>query len=646
MPIATSGLMSSFAEQKHGYLAPLSEARCGDAMDQDFPGDDKVWRPPFRDVPSTQIGGEFKHDRGTSPLKGSRSEFQLGEKVRYWSDTHDQWMDSVVQKVHRDENDHVIHYDLDVKRGAMPKKIRSSAAHEEAEAEMRLAELEQEKQRNYLLEEAEALYEVDENVEYWSATYKTWMPAIVEKIHNDQGNLAYTLDVKKGAQPTNMRKPKKEEKTLKVDALSPYRPQTSRTAYKGLEGENGAIECEKRLETKFTLSAYKGPRAENGAIEYENRVETKFTLSGTPPSSRDHTPLSRLSSVPSGTPLATPTSAALKEYSFPSTSIHSHTQAAPITTVLQRCPSDKATSLRNEVAAKKRTISYNVALPGKSSTGAQQTISFEYPQVVQKTAQSTSGSRPVSTISTRSEGVKQPPLTVEDLQIGAGKFEPRQPHILSQLVAKLGLSRNTGIEALKGFIGGRNEGVWILTDKQGARTEQYVLKLVSCHRPHQAVPTEMEQFVKLSKDHPGLRTDTSMAFPVKLFACQNPGPRRYDLIVMRSAAGARLSEVLSNKWYAQRIQEVFQILRCVGACLKRYHLRYGNTQHSDLQPSNVFWDEATHTVTFIDLGGMGLPTVETDNEHFKKALRMMTEKWGAIREDCCRMFDAGYREER
>jgi len=218
--------------------------------------------------------------------------------------------------------------------------------------------------------------------------------------------------------------------------------------------------------------------------------------------------------------------------------------------------------------------------------------------------------------------------------------------ILSQLVAKLGLNSNAIVEPLKGFSGGRNEGIWFLTDKRGARTEQYVMKLVLCHRCHQSVPTEVEQFVKLSKDHPGLRTDKEVAFPLKLFACQNAGQRRYDLIIMRPAAGTRLAEVLSHKWYSQQIQDLLKILRCFGACLKQYHLRYDRTQHSDLQPSNVFWDEATQTVTFIDLGGMGLPTVETDNEHFKKAFRMMTEKWGAIKEDGCRMFDAGYSGER
>jgi len=245
----------------------------------------------------------------------------------------------------------------------------------------------------------------------------------------------------------------------------------------------------------------------------------------------------------------------------------------------------------------------------------------------------------------RPEWQHQAPLIVHDLQTGPGIFDPRQPQVQSQIVAQLGLHGAITIVPVGGFTGGRNEGVWILTDRQGVKSEQYVLKLISCHRCHHTVPTETENFLKLSRDHPGLSGDREMTFPVKLFACQNR-PRRYDLVVMRSAPGMRLAEVLHAKWAGRQVQDIMKILGCVGQALKRFHMRYGNTQHQDFQPANVFWDDATDAVTIIDLGGMGLATTESDNDYFKKALRMMTERWGAMREDACRAFDAGYSEQR
>lgn len=214
----------------------------------------------------------------------------------------------------------------------------------------------------------------------------------------------------------------------------------------------------------------------------------------------------------------------------------------------------------------------------------------------------------------------------------------------SQLEAKLGHNGARHVEPLGRCTGGRNEGLWLLKYVNGSNAK-YVLKLISCHRCHYTVPTETETFLKLSKEHPGLSTDKEMAFPLKLFACQNPGPRRYDLIVMRPAPGLRVTEVLHNKWHRKQIEDIMKILRCIGACLKRFHVRYRNTQHADLNSSNIFWDDATGAVTFIDLGGMGCPTIETDNEYFKKAFRMMVAKtWGAITEEACRMFDAGYND--
>jgi hypothetical protein len=160
------------------------------------------------------------------------------------------------------------------------------------------------------------------------------------------------------------------------------------------------------------------------------------------------------------------------------------------------------------------------------------------------------------------------------------------------------------------------------------------------------VPSETENFMKVSREHPGLSNDRELSFPLKIFACHGQGPRRYDLIVMRAAPGKTLAMVLHSKWGQRNIPDIMKIMRLVGQSLKRFHMRYHNQVHQDFQPGNVMWDDATQHVTIIDLGGMGMPTVMPDGEYFKNAFRQMTEQWGPtpIRDDGCRMFDTGYNE--
>lgn len=71
--------------------------------------------------------------------------------------------------------------------------------------------------------------------------------------------------------------------------------------------------------------------------------------------------------------------------------------------------------------------------------------------------------------------------------------------------------------------------------------------------------------------------------------------------------------------------------------------KFYDVQHGDVQPSNIFYEEETETITLIDVGGMGQRTSETDAEHFAKSLQLMASTYGAdIATRGIKAFDRGY----
>lgn len=229
-----------------------------------------------------------------------------------------------------------------------------------------------------------------------------------------------------------------------------------------------------------------------------------------------------------------------------------------------------------------------------------------------------------------------------ELDIGSGPFDPTHQSLRSQLIAKLGLGGHSTIEEMQGFRGGLNEGVWFLSDP-GAR-EELVLKLVRCHRVAASIPTEAENCLKIYREHPNVVHDPTVAFPVKIFGCLGPGgTKRYDLIIMRKVRGERLAELIARKWYSKQVPQLMQILEKLGVCLAEFHARYGNSQHGDFQPSNIFCDEEQDGLALIDVGGMGVPTMESDVEHFAKSMRLLAEAYGSqLATDGMRHFERGY----
>jgi len=247
-----------------------------------------------------------------------------------------------------------------------------------------------------------------------------------------------------------------------------------------------------------------------------------------------------------------------------------------------------------------------------------------------------------------SSGGRRPTLEVAELQIGADAFNPAHPSVRSQLASKLGISGTPGVEEMQGFRGGLNEGVWFLTDMKPGGNEVIVLKLVRGHRIATAVLTESENFLKLNRDHPGIANDPSVAFPVKIFNCFGPDrQKRYDLIAMKKVRGERLAELIARLWYGNKVPQLMQVFERLGVVLAEFHQRYGNSQHGDFQPSNIFYDEDRGDMSLIDIGGMGVPTMETDVEHFERSMKLLAEAYGAqLARDGIRAFQQGYARSR
>lgn len=228
------------------------------------------------------------------------------------------------------------------------------------------------------------------------------------------------------------------------------------------------------------------------------------------------------------------------------------------------------------------------------------------------------------------------------LVMDADTFEPGNSPIREQLVEHLGLQSDCSIEDFQGFRGGLNDGVWFVV-QPGL---ELVLKLVRCYRVCPTVLTEAENFMKLSREYPSALSDQRLSFPLKMFSCFGPdGAKRHDLIVMRKVRGERLAEMIARKWYGNQVPSLHRCFERVGASLSEFHARYANLQHGDLQPSNIFYDEESDEPSFIDIGGMGVPTIDSDLEHMATSMRLLGDCYShQLVADCLAHFERGYKQ--
>eukprot|EP00439_Symbiodinium_sp_Y106_P084332 s162_g25.t1 len=191
---------------------------------------------------------------------------------------------------------------------------------------------------------------------------------------------------------------------------------------------------------------------------------------------------------------------------------------------------------------------------------------------------------------------------VQDFPLGIMVFDPSNPSLRAQLLAALGAPPQSTFEAMRGFHGGMNEGIWFV--KGGGQT--LVLKLVKFDRfaPQQLVEERM--FTKLFQDKAAY--------------------------LRRKGGKADLMKIFGK----------------VGECLANFHRRYGGRQHNDAGTQNILWDEdsnpkaagflalcaffvhltgpleETQHVTLIDLGCMGNKSNKTDVQRLSQVVKNLS----------------------
>eukprot|EP00747_Dinoflagellata_sp_TGD_P213253 gnl/TRDRNA2_/TRDRNA2_86237_c0_seq1.p1 gnl/TRDRNA2_/TRDRNA2_86237_c0~~gnl/TRDRNA2_/TRDRNA2_86237_c0_seq1.p1 ORF type:complete len:743 (-),score=104.90 gnl/TRDRNA2_/TRDRNA2_86237_c0_seq1:379-2607(-) len=487
-------------------------------------------------------------------------------------------------------------------------------------------------------------FDVGEHVEYWSDTYQQFMQSVVVRLRDEE---TYDLDVKRGAHIRNMRKLSDAPPAVAAESqLLPASVAGDAPIVRGpspLSGRlAGGADREERLysQQRDTLvrqvgangfgqgaqSAYPnessllqngreeiatsgmpGPAAGRNSLHDRPERPTFFGSSLSYQNSlaqqkADALPIEHSSSsntsrlaeppVPSGLlAQALPTAGVGAAYSASGGGSTPHAGASGA----GHRPYGNGVVTGHVVAPKNVDAAHKgPAVTGVSVNGTR-VAAMPGPRMSAAAGLQTNAPRSTSPIVPGSSGSKC--VEMGDLQLGSMPFfDPAAPAQLSQLTTQLGLGKNTKAEKLGGFTGGLNEGVWVLKDAglgnlvSRFNGDDLVLKLVKCQRIAPSIPTEAENFSKIQSEFPGVASDPSLAFPVKLFSCLgNGGQKRYDLIVMRKVKGTSLAEVIANKWYGNQVPELMQILDRLGFTVAEFHARYCNWQHGDLQPSNVFF---------------------------------------------------------
>jgi len=219
-------------------------------------------------------------------------------------------------------------------------------------------------------------------------------------------------------------------------------------------------------------------------------------------------------------------------------------------------------------------------------------------------------------------------LDMFDMKLPAKVFDPNCATVHAELLSRIGASPHSVIKAMEGFAGGLNEGIWFLSEPSSAR-EELTLKLVRGTRKYPEFPTEAENLLRLHESYPNIAKDPSLSFPFQIAHIVNASLDEYDLLIMRKAPGQSLADHVSLKFALKQMGKLQEIMEKIGASLGRFHANYGGQQHGDFQPSNIFYDEQADLVTFIDVGGIGIPTTETDSVHFEKSMLLCYSYIGA-----------------
>lgn len=613
------------------------------------------------------------------PSDANERDFSIGEHVAYWSDTHNTWMETQVTGVNYTNDGCLATYNLSVKNHALPSKVQpkhvAQAAVQSAAMQVRKPEVavptplmndalrsgictphvrapaimaseRSESARPQLhlpishqaegdpewagREESprgvssptqtETSFQVGEEVEYWSQTYKQWMPAKVSRLRD---NGTYDLDVKKGAQPDKIRQrlpvasPPQQQREI-ADTGSHLHDVGPHLHDVPAEGEGRWLAKPRpsqgpaTVELQAAAAANAGPDQGAGGVRLE-RLGTELddkVLRGRSPAD-------------------SPVSAA----GYPVVRLQA---PAPAVSSFSRIPAALFTGTGLEGRRKEADAAPKAALAqGQIVAPPRPRPSLHQAMKVER---ATAAPRQQVRLG---RGASQG-LELGELRLVQPSFDPREPSLAAQLRQGLGASDQASITEMEGFKGGLNEGVWYLTDV--ATGHDLVLKLVNGSRKVPNILTEAENLQKLGKEFPALAGDPTVAFPIKIFSCVSPDPmKRQDLIAMRKVKGERLAEFIAKKVFYQHSNDILAMLERLGACLADFHARYNNLQHGDFQPSNVFFDELTQEVFLIDIGGMGMPTMDNDVQHFTTAMGLLAEAYGhKLIQEGLRFFVQGY----
>jgi tRNA A-37 threonylcarbamoyl transferase component Bud32 len=153
--------------------------------------------------------------------------------------------------------------------------------------------------------------------------------------------------------------------------------------------------------------------------------------------------------------------------------------------------------------------------------------------------------------------------------------------------------------------------------------------------------------MSLASKYPSVAQDKGLAFPTKIVRCSVNGAVQHELVVMPKVKGEDFSVFMGERWWSGQPNaknEVFRAMEQLGRQLKEFHIRYGDAQHGDFQPSNVFYDKNANAFTFIDLADMG-PQVKLDNDvqQFKKSVNLLGYTYGSeFEQQSLSCFGRGY----
>lgn len=227
----------------------------------------------------------------------------------------------------------------------------------------------------------------------------------------------------------------------------------------------------------------------------------------------------------------------------------------------------------------------------------------------------------VNSCGTQSTGTSTPPMPsamksggVEYSEHYIPNFNPQAPNVEQTIATLLG-KPGARLQKLSGKQGKCNFGIWEMENTNGRND---IVKVVG-HGAIEGV-TEAQNTLKNAARFPGLLNDKDLCYPYKI--CHvNGNQATFDVFVMRKAMGKRLAEALHGA-VQQNPEIAYQIVENFGVFLRTYEKRYNKLEHGDLQPPNIFYDEATQGFSLCDVGWLGIQNQYSDAEHFCMSLSL------------------------